>query len=263
MAFAQPLPLALSPSRLNDFRACPRRYQHASVERLPQPATYASTKGRFVHFMLEQLFLLDPDERTLDAAKGFRDDAELAVLSDEVRADINLDNERLAQLRRESDEILATYFQMEDPRSIHTEGAELRLQVSVNDTPLLGILDRLDRADDGTLAIVDYKTGSVPNRRYDALTFANTELYAALCQAQLGERPDTIRLLYVAKGTVLERRVSEVVLQARLAAASEAWTRITRYYDDGDFPATPSAQSCRFCPFKERCRANGVPVVLR
>lgn len=263
MAFNQPLPAALSPSRLNDFRACPRRYQHASVERIAQPASYASTKGRFVHFLLEQLFCLEPDARTLEATRAFREVAELEVLSDEVRADLAMDDVLLEKLRRESDDILETYFQMEDPRTITSEGAELRLSATVDDTPLLGILDRLDRDDDGTLAIVDYKTGAVPDRRYDASTFANTELYAALCEAALGERPDTIRLLYVAKGSVLERRVSDVVVQARVHAASDAWERIVRYYDEGDFPATPSAQSCRFCAFKERCRANGVPVVVR
>ncbi len=263
MAFDQPLPVALSPSRLNDFRACPRRYQHASVDRIAQPASYASTKGRFVHFLLEQLFRLEPSARSLAAARGFRDASELEVLTDDVRADLAMDEDLLDKLRRESDEILVTYFQMEDPRTIVSEGAELRLSATVADTPLLGILDRLDRDDDGTLAIIDYKTGAVPDRRYDASTFANTDLYAALCETAFGERPDTIRLLYVAKGSVLERRVSDVVVQARVQAAHDAWARIVRYYDEGDFPATPSAQACRFCAFKERCRANGVPVVVR
>jgi len=263
MAFKQPLPGALSPSRLNDFQACPRRYQHASVERIPQPANYASTKGRFVHHILEQLFGLEAGDRTLDAARSFRQSAEEEVLTDEVRADLSMNEELLEQLRRESDDIVETYFQMEDPQSIRSEGAELRLNVTIEGTPLLGILDRLDRDEDGSLAIIDYKTGSVPDRRWDSQTFANTELYAALCETHLGERPDTIRLLYVAKGTVLERRVTDAVVKARVEVARDAWDRITRYYDDGDFPATPSKQACRFCAYKERCRANGVPVVLR
>ncbi|HUY43802.1 MAG TPA: PD-(D/E)XK nuclease family protein, partial [Acidimicrobiales bacterium] len=152
MAFEQPLPGALSPSRLNDFQACPRRYQHASVERIPQPASYASTKGRFVHHILEQLFHLDANERTLDAARRFTEGAEEEVLTDEVRADLSMDEELLEQLRSESDDIVETYFRMEDPRSVRSEGAELRLNVTIDETPLLGILDRLDRDEDGSLA---------------------------------------------------------------------------------------------------------------
>ena len=58
MTFTQELPRSLSPSRLSDFQTCPRRYQYASVERIPQPASYATAKGRFVHYVFERLFML-------------------------------------------------------------------------------------------------------------------------------------------------------------------------------------------------------------
>ena len=113
------------------------------------------------------------------------------------------------------------------------------------------------------LVIVDYKTGGLPNRNYDSQTFANAELYAVLCQEKLGETPTKIRLLYVAQGEALERDVTDVVIRARASAASGAWERIKRYYDDGDFPATPSSNACRFCSYKDLCRADGVPVPMR
>lgn len=260
MTFDQPLPKSLSPSRLADFQACPRRYQHASIDRIPQPATYATAKGRFVHFVFEQLFLLPPVERTIERARDFVAPAVDAVLSDDVRVDIALDEEMLARLLEETEAIIVNYFAMEDPRTVTSEGVELRIGVDVNGAPLYGILDRLDRAEDGSLTIVDYKTGKLPNRNYDSQTFANTELYAALCEAHLGERPQRIRLMYVAHAHAIERSVSDLVTQARAESAAKAWQRITRYYDDGEFPATPSSNACRFCAFKDLCRANGVAV---
>lgn len=260
MAFDDPLPNTLSPSRLSDFRTCPRRYQYASVERRPQPATYATAKGRLVHFVLEHLMQLSPIERDIVRAREFIAPAVDSVLTERVRAEIDLDDERLARLLAEITGILESYFDMEDPRSVAHEGVELRLGADVEGAPLFGILDRLDRGEDGELVIVDYKTGKLPNRRYDSETFANAELYAALCRASLGEQPATIRLLYVAHGESIERRVTDVVVNARATAAANAWSRIRRYYDDGDFPATPSTHACRFCAFKDLCRANGVPV---
>ncbi len=260
MPFDQPLPKSLSPSRLSDFQACPRRYQHASVDRIPQPATYATAKGRLVHYVFEQLFLLAHEDRTIRRAHGFVAAAVDAVLTEDVRADLGLDEALLARMLSETAAVIEGYFSMEDPTAVDSEGVELRIGVDVNGAPLYGILDRLDRDEDGTLTIVDYKTGKLPNRNYDSQTFANTELYAALCEAHLGERPQRIRLMYVAHGHAIERSVSELVVKARADAAAKAWQRITRYYDDGEFPATPSANACRFCSFKDLCRSNGVPV---
>jgi len=263
VAFEQTLPQSLSPSRLADFQTCPRRYQYASVERIPQPATYATAKGRFVHFVFEQLLLLPNDERTIERARQFVPGAIDEVLTDEVRRDIGLDEATLTRLLDETEAIIASYFAMEDPRDVQHEGVELRIGVEVEGAPLYGVLDRLDRDPDGSLTIVDYKTGALPNRNYDSKTFANAELYAALCRAQLGEKPHKIRLMYVTHGESIERNVSDVVVTARAKSAATAWTRITRYYEDGDFPATPSVNACRFCAFTDRCRASGVPVPRR
>jgi putative RecB family exonuclease len=260
MSFEQPLPKSLSPSRLQDFQSCPRKYQHASVERIPQPASYASAKGRFAHFIFEQLFLLAPGERTIERTREFVAPAIETILTEEVRTDIAMDEAMLAKLLRETESIITTYLEMEDPQLVTQEGVELRLGVDIDGTPLFGILDRLDRDEDGHLVIVDYKTGSLPNRNYDSSTFANAELYAALCQAKLGEQPTKIRLLYVAQGETIERNVTEVTVKARANAAATAWQRINRYYNDGDFPATPSKSACRFCAFREICRTDGVPV---
>lgn len=263
MAFTQPLPQSLSPSRLADFQACPRRYQYASIERLPQPASYATAKGRFVHYIFERLMALDPAGRTLEVARGFVGPAREYVLTPQVREEIGLNDELQARLLAEAEVMIQTYFTMEDPREIKSEGVEMRVGVTISDTPLFGILDRLDRDEDGNLVIVDYKTGSLPNRNYDSQTFANTELYAGLCEEELGERPTKIRLLYVGHGETLERNVSEVVTRARVAAASAAWVKIKTHYDEGGFPATPSRSACRFCPFRDRCQEQGVSVPAR
>jgi CRISPR/Cas system-associated exonuclease Cas4 (RecB family) len=69
--------------------------------------------------------------------------------------------------------------------------------------------------------------------------------------------------MYVAHGQSIERNVTDVVVKARASAAANAWTKINRYYDDGDFPATPSPNACRFCSFKDLCRSQGVPVPNR
>ena len=260
MTFPNPLPRSLSPSRLADFQSCPRRFQHASIDRIPQPATYATVKGNFVHSILEHLFSLPALERTIEVARGFIPLAREEKLTEQAKVDIDFSPDLEAKLLSEAEAILVKYFAMEDPRIVTSEGVELNIDVTVDDVPLRGILDRLDREEDGSLTIVDYKTGGLPNRDFDAQTFANTELYAALTAAALEETPVRIRLYYVAHGQVIERTVSDVVIAARRKAAVGAWKRINDYYEQGEFPATPSRSSCRFCAYKEICKKNGVPV---
>jgi putative RecB family exonuclease len=255
-----PLPAALSPSRLQDFQSCPRKYQHAAIDRIHQPASYATAKGTLVHHVFEGLFARPAPERTPEAARDLVAGAEDAVLTPTVRDEAGIDEDVVTRLRREVDEIITTYFAMEDPRAVSVQGVEMRIRDELDGAPVLGILDRLDRAADGSLVIVDYKTGREPSREYDTQSFANTELYAALCEAHLGERPSSIRLLYVAAGATHERPVTEPAVRARARGAAAAWTKIRAFHARGEFPATPSTRACRFCSFQDLCRADGVAV---
>jgi putative RecB family exonuclease len=257
--FEKPLPTHLSPSRLQDYRSCPRKFQHGAVERIPQPATYAATKGRLVHHALESLHRLAAPERTRSKVRYLLDEAETAILTPEVRDEIGLDDAKAATMRAEGERAMANYFTMEDPTTVEHQGVELKLEARVDGVPLLGILDRLDREGD-EVVVVDYKTGAVPDRRFDAQTFHNAEIYAALVEATSGALPSRLRLMYLSRGDVLERLVSPVVVGARREAAARAWREIEDYYAAGEFPATPSANACRFCSYRQRCLEAGVAV---
>ncbi len=216
--------------------------------------------GRFVHFILESIFALPPHERVAERTGDFLELATTTILTDDVRADLGLTESQHQNFLREGEQIAKNYFAMEDATTRNVEGIEQRLNVEINGVPLVGILDRLDREDDGSLTIVDYKTGRAPNPNYLSSVFANTELYAAMCQEALQETPQRIRLFYVGAGEIVERPVTAVVVEARRKAAASAWSSITTYYADGHFPARPSTTTCRFCAYKNLCRDAGVAV---
>ena len=56
---------ALSPSRASDFMQCPLLYRFRVVDRLPQAPSSAAARGTLVHAVLERLFDLPADQRTL------------------------------------------------------------------------------------------------------------------------------------------------------------------------------------------------------
>jgi len=256
MAFDQPLPKSLSPSRLSDFQTCPRRYQHASVERIPQARDVRHGEGTVRSLRLEQLFLFRELPSDIERAREFIEPAKAQILTDEVRVDIGLDETMMSKLLAETEAIIVRYFAMEDPTSVKSEGGRVAPGRGRERNTSVGH-SRSPRSCRRRLAHhCRLQDRSSANRNYDSHTFANTELYAALCEAELGERPTTIRLMYVAHGQSIDRSVSEVVVKARANAAAGAWVKINRYYDDGDFPATPSVNACRFVPSRTSVAAR-------
>ena len=183
--------------------------------------------GRFVHYILEQIFKLDANERVAERTQHFIDDAVTQILTEDVRNDIGLTDTTQASFVREGESIAKNYFDMEDATSRTVIGIEQRLNVEIDGVPLVGILDRLDREADNSLTIVDYKTGRAPNPNYLSSVFANTELYAAMCAEALHETPERIRLFYVGANEIVERTVTPVVVQGRRRAGSRS-TSTTR-----------------------------------
>jgi putative RecB family exonuclease len=261
----QPLPSSLSPSRLSDFNSCPRRFQYGAIDRVPAPTNYAFTKGNVVHKALELLYLRPADERTWAVALELLPTAEALIYTDKVRADLSMTPQLEATLRRDCRSALETYFDLETPGEVPAVQTEQTLVVEVDGVPLRGIIDRLDvhEATDDTprrVTIVDYKTGAMPAEQYRVSAFANTDIYAAMYRATAGDLPSGITLIYLGRERgFLDRPVTEVNVAARMRAVVTSWGQIHDAYDAGFFAPDPGPK-CRGCPFRDHCRAQGVPV---
>ena len=64
----------------------------------------------------------------------------------------------------ESLALLTNYFSIEDPTGFDPVDRELDMLEDLDGITIRGILDRIDRDDDGRLVITDYKTGKAPPR---------------------------------------------------------------------------------------------------
>lgn len=258
MSDSYSLPSALSPSRLGDFRSCAKKYFFSSIKKVPQKTSFAAVKGTFLHKILEHFYKLSSDDRTLVAAQSFIDTAFDEVYTEKIRRDLECTDTMERSLKKDARDILSTYFTMEDAADIRVEGTERFLHVKIDDTPLRGIIDRLDRRRDGLLDIVDYKTGRVPKSPHLDGTFTNAEIYALMIQESLGERPSTIRLLYVTHGEELPHEVSDDMIQRQRENVTSAWGDIKEMFANNEWPASPSETACRWCDYKDICEFTAV-----
>lgn len=152
-----PLPPTLSPSRVTAFTDCALAYRFANLDRLPEPPSPHAIKGTLVHAALERLFCLPAPDRTPAAASACLAEAVEVLRDDEEFIALGLDDDGAAAFVADAERLLERYFAMEDPTRINAVGIELRLEAEVGGVSLRGIIDRLDRNEDGSFTVVDYK----------------------------------------------------------------------------------------------------------
>jgi putative RecB family exonuclease len=251
---------SLSPSRAGDFKSCPLRYRLRVIDRLPEPPSPAAVRGTVVHAVLEELFDLPPQERTLAAAQALLPGAWAGLVQQEPDVGPRFegaDGGGEAAWLASAEVLLASYFDLEDPTRLAPAGREEHVETVLDDRLLLrGIIDRLDIAPDGSVRVVDYKTGSSPGEMWEAKALFQLKFYALVLWRTRGVVPSVLQLLYLSDRKRLTYSPSEtelIAIERQLLALGEA---VTRARESGDFRPSPSAL-CGFCDFKPLCPAHG------
>src|SRR5690606_23482960 len=76
-------------------------------------------------------------------------------------------------------EALRTHFDLEDPRRLEPAERELYVETLTDEKLLLrGVVDRVDIAPDGSIRVVDYKSGTSPGERFEGRALFQLNFYA-------------------------------------------------------------------------------------
>ncbi len=244
----------LSPSRAGDFKRCPQLFKFRSIDRLPEPTTIYQARGTTAHLALERFYDLTPEERSPDQLFDLFREAWTEVRGTEEFKDLfeTAEDERAWGL--ESLELLANYFAVEDPRAIDPVERELDMLEDLEGITIRGILDRIDREEDGRLVITDYKSGKAPPEQYSLPAFFALKIYALLIRQIMNETPKELRLLYLNGPTLYRLEIDDRQLDAMDSQLRALWAAIERAMSTGKFPTRPG-KLCSWCSFQEICPA--------
>ena len=247
-----PLLQTLSPSRASDFKLCPQLFKYKAIEKIQVPPTVYQARGTTAHLALQRLFDDPAPDRTPRRLYDLFREAwtelkplEFADLFDDV------ETERAWGI--ESLDILANYFEIENPTAFEPLDRELDMLEEIGDLTIRGILDRIEERPDGVV-ITDYKTGKAPPERFALPAFFALKIYALLIRQRLGRTPVALRLMYLNGPTVYEIPVNDRQLDAMERQLNALWSAIDRAIETDRFPPRPG-KLCGWCSFQDRCPA--------
>jgi putative RecB family exonuclease len=252
-------PTALSPSRASDFMQCPLLYRFRVVDRLPEPPSAAAVRGTVVHAVLERLFDLPAQGRTLAAASGLLQPewARLREQEPELDGLFGSDTESMEQWLATADALLERYFTLEDPTRLEPAERELYVETDLDGgLRLRGYVDRLDVAPTGAMRVVDYKTGRAPSALFEAKALFQMKFYALVLWRTRGVVPALLQLVYLGNGEVLRYSPTESELMATERKVLALWAAIERAATTGDWRASPS-RLCEWCHHQSICPSWG------
>ena len=229
---------ALSPSRAKDFKQCPLLFRFRVIDRLAEPPSPEALRGTLVHAVLERLFDAPALERTEATAQALLD-----PLWQEW-----LDSARV---------LIGNYFRMENPSFLEPAARESFVNARLpSGLAIRGIIDRVDRAPDGALRIVDYKTGKSPNPRFQEEALFQMRFYAAAVRLSRGVLPRRTQLIYLKDGRTLTYDPVPGDVAAIASELDSTWSAIEERLDSRRFEPRPS-KLCDWCRFKELCPEFG------
>lgn len=240
--------LVLSATQLATFDDCPKRYSYQYVLRArDEPGVHAGL-GSLVHEVLQRFLdpeTEDPPPRTVEG---------LTAVAAEVWDDgIARYRPQAEQARRDYVAMLASWWETDGSSAPQVLAVERRFEIPVGPHRLVGSIDRIDRADDGTsVRVIDYKTGRSeprPGEVDDDLQLAIYHL-ATVREPDLAALgpPARLELHYLRSMRTYAQPISEDHAARTEARVLEVAGRIL----DADFEPSVRA-NCRTCPFHRLC----------
>jgi DNA helicase II / ATP-dependent DNA helicase PcrA len=235
----------LSATAVETYETCPLQFKFEREWKLSKQVHAAMQYGAAMHRVLLTYYdsvRLGRTKTDDELLQLFRDDPGLSGIQDDYQRALYL-KQGLQQLQ----DFLAGTRSAPSPEVLHTEEW---FDVQIAGTKVAGRIDRMDRAPDGTVAIVDYKTGKARSQE-DADESLQLSIYAMAAHEKWGYRVGALAFHNLEGNVAIVSRRSEFQLEG----ARERVQAVARGIAAGDFEPDPGFH-CNFCAFRALCPAQ-------
>lgn len=241
----------LSYSQIETFRLCPLHYRLRYVFNIPTPQSASLSFGVSIHDALHDFYELHR------VGKKVTKELLLTRLTDRWKKE-GYENKRYeADMKKRGETYLSEYFDNEFDPETKIAALEQPFIVPVSHDgktiKIGGKIDRVDVRPDGTLEIIDYKTGRMPSKReVDANLQLSMYALAAseVPMVPFGKKPEDITLSLYFFDT--QTRISTTRTREQLEKEKVTIIDIARQIEQSDFHCSGNTL-CAGCEYKLFC----------
>ena len=247
------VPAPHSASGFERFGRCPLQYAWRALGVEPMPVLSAEPDPRSIGSWMHRVLAEAAGRVPAPSPVAVRALLERAVQEDPPAATVvpGLLAGRLDRLVADLAAVLAA-----SPAE-GTLATELSWEVSWRGAPLQGVMDRVDRRPDGTVLVVDYKSGEPPAGTVDP-TRLQLALYAYAASATLQVPLEAVSAAYwgITSQKGFAQRTLEPPIASRWAEAEAILAGVLERVGAGELFMFPGPNACRTCDWRAACPAE-------
>lgn len=258
------MPRTQSPSSINTYKQCPRKYYYRYIKRLPTKPSIHLVRGTIVHSVLEDFF----DEHPKEVTEDWRTNVQFHGLSllkrywkdrEEELNSLDLTSDELQHYREETRRMVIHWLEhfcnrlesylgersFEEAFSHLAPKREAKYQDS--ELKVMGYIDAIEDFDE-KVALIDYKTSKKPEITPEYRL--QLGIYALMYLRQHDKVPDMVGVDFVRHERMLMDVNDELLLDAQFEI--EQIHMLTQTDDIAHYPKSPSPL-CNWCDYQEIC----------
>lgn len=247
--------MRISYSALETFGQCPQKYKFEYIDKIRAQKGKEAVFGTAIHGALKFLFSRDPLYPTLEEV--------LAHFRKTLLESPAIPDDEKERFCSSGEKMLTDFYKKNPPWKFNTIDLESRFEVVIEDPisrkshELVGNIDRVDKLEDNSYEVIDYKT----SRRLPSQGAVDANAQLAVYQLGVHKKWPHIKptdialsLYFLRSGEKLSTNRSSEDLKNVEERVLSVIHAIGQKIEEGDFPPKPSAL-CDWCGYKPMCPA--------
>lgn len=234
-------PKTMSYSQIEVYKTCPLKYKYCYVVNLPTAPNHVFSFGNTIHKTLYDFHNALVFEKDISLE-------DLYTLYDKHWEPLGyISEEHRLQRYEDGKNVLKDYYLKNKDLKINHVALEKEFRLKIDGITFTGKIDRVDKHDDGTIEIIDYKTGKYKDQKIidkdDQVTY-----YAMGIKEALGIDAKHLTYYFLEEG----KQVTTTRTEHDYSEKKKEIIEIVNAMREGKFEATPGYH-CNYCPYNTFC----------